>query len=87
MTRDIPASLTSVVAADENKPLELYEIYSIGDAEAEVIEAQVERAGSGIRSSLEKKGIAVKGIQRRGPTELVVELASPETWGRPVDFR
>ena len=44
------------------------------------IEAQVERAGSGIRSSLEKKGIAVKGIQRRGPTELVVELASPETW-------
>ncbi|MBI2198542.1 MAG: protein translocase subunit SecD [Candidatus Rokubacteria bacterium] len=44
------------------------------------IEAQVERAGSGIRSSLEKKGIAVKGIQRRGPTELVVELASPEAW-------
>ena len=32
MTRDIPASLTSVVAADENKPIELYEIYSIGDA-------------------------------------------------------
>ena len=44
------------------------------------IEAQVERAGSGIRSSLEKKGIAVKGVQRRGPTELVVELASPEAW-------
>jgi len=44
------------------------------------IEAQVERAGSGIRSSLERKGIAVKGIQRRGPTELVVELASPEAW-------
>jgi len=44
------------------------------------IEAQVERAGSGIRASLEKKGIAVKGVQRRGATELVVELASPETW-------
>lgn len=30
--RDVPTSLTSVVAADENRPLELYEISSVGDA-------------------------------------------------------
>jgi preprotein translocase subunit SecD len=44
------------------------------------VEAQVERAASGVRASLEKKGIAVTSIQRRGATELAVQLASPATW-------
>ena len=44
------------------------------------LEAQVERAASNVRAALEKKGIAAGRIQRRGSTELVVELASPQTW-------
>ncbi len=44
------------------------------------VEAQVERAGDSVRAELEKKGIGVAKIERRGPTELVVRLASPQTW-------
>jgi preprotein translocase subunit SecD len=44
------------------------------------LEAQVERAGDTIRADLEKKGIGVTRIERRGSTELVVQLASPQTW-------
>jgi preprotein translocase subunit SecD len=44
------------------------------------IETQVERAGGSLRSVLERKGVGVKAIQRRGATELVVELASPQAW-------
>ncbi len=44
------------------------------------LEAQVERAGDSIRSELEKKGIGVAKIERRGSTELVVQLASPQSW-------
>jgi len=44
------------------------------------LEAQVDRAGDTIRSDLEKKGIGVTRLERRGSTELVVQLASPQTW-------
>ena len=44
------------------------------------LESQVERASDTIRADLEKKGIGVSRIERRGPTELVVQLASPQTW-------
>ncbi len=44
------------------------------------IEAQVERAGDALRADLEKKGIGVAKIERRGTTDLVVQLASPQTW-------
>jgi len=44
------------------------------------LEAQVDRAGESVRSDLEKKGIGVGKIERRGTTELVVQLASPQTW-------
>jgi preprotein translocase subunit SecD len=43
------------------------------------LESQVERVGNGLRASLEKKGIVAR-IERRGPTELAVQLASPQTW-------
>ena len=44
------------------------------------LEAQVERAGDAIRADLEKKGIGVSRIERKGSTELVVQLAAPQTW-------
>ena len=43
------------------------------------IEAQVERAATSLRSSLEKKGVSSR-IQRRSTTEIAVELPSPQTW-------
>jgi preprotein translocase subunit SecD len=44
------------------------------------VEAQVERAASSVRASLEKRGVGVKRIERRGAAELVVELASAQAW-------
>ena len=44
------------------------------------LEAQVERAGDAIRAGLEKKGIAAARVERRGATELAVQLASPQHW-------
>ena len=44
------------------------------------IEAQVERTGDTMRAELEKKGIGVAKLERRGVTDLVVQLASPRTW-------
>jgi preprotein translocase subunit SecD len=44
------------------------------------LEAEVERAGDTIRADLEKKGIGVTRMERRSSTELVVQLASPQTW-------
>jgi preprotein translocase subunit SecD len=44
------------------------------------LEAQVERAATNVRAALDKKGIAAAKIERRGSTELVVTLASPQTW-------
>ena len=37
------------------------------------LEAQVDRAGSTVRAGLEKRGVGVKRVERRGSTELVVE--------------
>ncbi|HVQ77513.1 MAG TPA: protein translocase subunit SecD [Candidatus Binatia bacterium] len=42
--------------------------------------AQVERTGDSLRAALDRKGVAVSRIERRGPTELVVQLASPQNW-------
>jgi preprotein translocase subunit SecD len=44
------------------------------------LQVQTERAGDTVRAALEKKGVGVKSIERRGTTELVVQLASPQTW-------
>jgi preprotein translocase subunit SecD len=44
------------------------------------LEAQVDRAGDSARAELEKRGIGVARVERRGTTELVVQLASPQSW-------
>jgi preprotein translocase subunit SecD len=44
------------------------------------VESQVERAAGTVRATLEKRGLAVARLQRRGTTELAVELASPQAW-------
>ena len=45
------------------------------------IESQTERAVSSVRGSLDKKGIAVTRVQRRGTTDIEVQLASSQSWG------
>jgi preprotein translocase subunit SecD len=44
------------------------------------LSAQVERTADSLRAALEKKGVAVSRIERRGSTELEVRLASPQSW-------
>ena len=44
------------------------------------LEAQVDRAGDTTRSELEKRGIGVTRVERRGTSELAVQLASPHSW-------
>jgi len=44
------------------------------------LEAQVERAAASLRAALDRKGVAVKQAARRGTTEILVELASPQAW-------
>jgi preprotein translocase subunit SecD len=44
------------------------------------LEAQVDRAGDTTRSELEKRGIGVTRVERRGTSELAVQLASPQSW-------
>src|SRR5260370_2016209 len=44
------------------------------------LEAQVERAGDTVRGELEKKGIAVSKIERRGVSDLTIQIASPQSW-------
>src|SRR5262245_47779266 len=44
------------------------------------LEAHVERAGDTVRAELQKKGIVVSKTERRGPGELVVQLASTQNW-------
>jgi len=44
------------------------------------LQMQTERAGDTVRATLEKKGVSVKSIERRGVTELTVQLASPKAW-------
>ena len=48
------------------------------------IEAQVDRAGDTARAELEKRGIGVTRIERRGTTELAIQLASPQSWDAAV---
>src|SRR5712692_6042872 len=48
------------------------------------LEAQVERAGDTVRAELEKKGIGVTRIERRGTSELVIEPASAQSWDAAV---
>jgi preprotein translocase subunit SecD len=48
------------------------------------LEAQVDRAGDSARAELEKKGIGVTRVERRGTTELVLQLASPQSWDAAV---
>src|SRR5581483_11756644 len=47
---------------------------------AKAVEAQVERAGDSVRAELDKKGIGVTKIERSGPTELVIQIGSPQSW-------
>src|SRR5262249_50538715 len=42
--------------------------------------AQLDREADTVRAELEKKGIGVSKIERRGSTELAVQLASPHSW-------
>src|SRR6266851_5394916 len=44
------------------------------------LEAQVERAGDTVRGELEKKGIAISKIERRGIADLAIQIASPQSW-------
>ena len=44
------------------------------------LQLQTERAGDTVRAALEKKGVGVKSMERRGTTELAVQLASPQAW-------
>jgi preprotein translocase subunit SecD len=44
------------------------------------LQVQTERAGDTVRTALEKKGVGVKSIERRGVTELAVQLTSPQAW-------
>src|ERR1051325_9780934 len=44
------------------------------------LEAQVERAGDTVRAELEKKGIAVSKVERRGTSDLAVQIASAQSW-------
>ena len=48
------------------------------------IEAQVERAGDTAKAELEKRGIGVTRVERRGTSELVFQLASPQSWDAAV---
>jgi preprotein translocase subunit SecD len=48
------------------------------------LEAQVDRAGDTARAELEKKGIGVTRVERRGTTELVLQLSSPPSWDAAV---
>ncbi|MEK6530101.1 MAG: protein translocase subunit SecD, partial [candidate division NC10 bacterium] len=45
-----------------------------------MLESQVERAAADIRGSLEKKGIGVTQAARQGTMEIVLQLASPQSW-------
>jgi len=44
------------------------------------LQIQTDRTAERVRASLEAKGIAVQKAERRGNTEIQVQLASPTTW-------
>jgi preprotein translocase subunit SecD len=46
---------------------------------AKALETQVDREGETVRADLERKGIGVSRVERRG-TELTIQLASPQSW-------
>jgi preprotein translocase subunit SecD len=48
------------------------------------VEAQVERAGDSARAELEKRGIGVTRVERRGVSELTMQLAAPPSWDAAV---
>ncbi len=48
------------------------------------VEAQVERAGDTARAELEKRGIGVTRVERRGTAELTIQFASPQSWDAAV---
>ena len=48
------------------------------------IEAQVERAGDTAKAELEKRGIGVTRIERRGTSDLAIQLGSPQSWDAAV---
>lgn len=60
-------------------------IHLVLGVEAEkALEAQVDRAASDLRTSLERKGIAVTRLARQETSELLLQLASPQTWNDAV---
>jgi preprotein translocase subunit SecD len=81
-SRAAPAAKSGLLPATLNLGLDLQGgIHLVLGVDVDkAIEAQVERTGDTIRAELEKKGIGVSRIERRGSTELVVQLASPQTW-------
>jgi preprotein translocase subunit SecD len=56
----------------------------LGVEAGKAVEAQVERAGSDLRATLERKGIAVAQPNRQGTSELVLQLASPQSWNEAL---
>lgn len=44
------------------------------------VESQVERAAADIKTAFERRGIGVAELQRRGPTEVAIQLISPQHW-------
>ncbi len=44
------------------------------------LESYIGREGDALRAELEKKGVGVRSLERRGSSELVVQLANPQTW-------
>jgi preprotein translocase subunit SecD len=48
------------------------------------LQIQIDRTTERVRSALEAKGIAVRKAERRGNTEIEVQLASPATWAEAL---
>ena len=46
----------------------------------QAIGSQVSRTGDTIKADLQKKGIGVSKVERRGATELEIQLVSPQQW-------
>src|SRR5215510_4317492 len=44
------------------------------------LQIQTDRTAERVRSSLEGKGLAVQKVERRGNSEILVQLASPQAW-------
>ena len=79
---DVPARAGGILPPTINLGLDLQGgIHLVMGVDLDkAVESQVDRAGATVRAALERKGIAVGKIQRRGTTDLVVELASPQAF-------